>query len=209
MGGYNSGRQGGRPTIQATQSFVLNMASLTRAGIKPGFHGKATLRFGEESFPVDLEIDTRRGAPGFIDLTHETRHVHREQESIRYRISLNTSQPHFGGLRYWFCCPRTGTWAAKLYLPLGGRRFLSREAYRLAYACQREVRRDRLFRKARKMFWALGGEGYAMDQSAPPKPKGMWQRTYERKLGDWIAIEEAADMAFVEGAMRIIGRSAR
>jgi hypothetical protein len=38
------------------------------------------------------------------------------------------------GAGYWFCCPGTGKRAAKLFLPRGGHRFLSREAYRLGYA---------------------------------------------------------------------------
>jgi hypothetical protein len=181
------------------------MASPTRAGIKPGLHGNAVIRFGAEDFPVDLEIDTQSGGAGFINLTHKTRVVYRQPESVRYRVWLSTSRPHFGGLRYWFCCPQTGELAAKLYLPLGGHRFLSREAYRLAYACQRETPRDRLFRKARNLHRALGGDGEALGEHPPLKPKGMWQRTYDRKLARWIEVEEAADTAFVAKAMRILG----
>ena len=128
------------------------MASLTRAGLEPGLLARTTLHYGEEQFPVELTIDTLGEDAGFIDLAHDTRDT-RSPEWISYRIPLSWSQPHYGGWRYWFCCPGTGKRAAKLFLPRGGHRFLSREAYRLGYACQRETRTDRVMRKAR-------GEGY-------------------------------------------------
>ena len=48
-----------------------------------------------------------------------------------------TTRPHFGGLRWWFVCPRSGRRAAKLHLPPGGKYFAHREAYGLTYrSCQ-------------------------------------------------------------------------
>ena len=195
MGNYNSGRRGGRPTDEATQSFVLSMASLTCAGIGPGWYGKATIRYGEEEFPVELTVDMRSEGPGFIDFAHKTRDTSNPQP-IRYRIWLNWSRPHYGGRRYWFCCPGTGKWATKLFLPLGGHRFLSRGAYCLGYACQREARHDRLLRRARKLNHALGGDG-SLEGEAPGKPKGMHWRTYERKAAALRAAEERADEAWL------------
>jgi hypothetical protein len=49
MGGNNSGRWGGRPTAEATQSFVIQMASLTLAGIGPGLLSKTAIPFDEGS----------------------------------------------------------------------------------------------------------------------------------------------------------------
>lgn len=71
------------------------------------------------------------------------------------------------------CCPGTGRLAAKLLLPLGGLRFLGREAYGLGYACQRETRSSRVMHKARKLHRALGGDGIALGRDPPVKPKGM------------------------------------
>ena len=87
--------------------------------------------------------------------------------------------------------------AISLFLPLGGHRFLSRGAYLLAYACQRESRSDRLMRKARKLHRALGGDGEALGQDTPDKPKGMHWRTYERKVAAWSAAERRADEAWL------------
>jgi hypothetical protein len=194
MGGNNSGRWSGRPTSEATQSYVLHMASLTRAGIGPGRFGKVAFSLDQGQFPIELTIDTRSVGPGFIDFAHETRHP-RDPQPIRYRVWLNWSRPHYGGRRYWFCCPKTGEWATKLFLPLGGHRFLSRQGYRLGYACQRERRSDRLMRKAHKLHRALGGGDERLGGEAPDKPKGMHWRTYERRVAAWIAAEDQADMA--------------
>jgi hypothetical protein len=88
---------------------------------------------GEEHFPVELTIDTRGEDAGFIDFAHDTRDT-RSPERISYRIWL-TAEP--------IALPtivRLGRGAlgraraAKLFLPRGRHRFLSREAYRLGYA---------------------------------------------------------------------------
>jgi hypothetical protein len=52
-------------------------------------------------------------------------------------------------------------------------------------------------RKARKLHRALGGDGEALGQDAPDKPKGMHWRTYERKVARWQAAEERADEAWL------------
>lgn len=205
MGGLNSGRYGGRPTAEATQSFVLEMRSLTRAGIRPGILGKTIFHFGEERLPVELTIDTMREGPGWIDFAHETRDTN-DPKLVRYRIWLNWSQPRFGGRRYWFCCPGTGERAAKLFLPLGGHRFLSTQAYRLGYACQRETRTDRLMRRARKLHRALGGAGQDVDGDTPEKPKGMHWRTYERRLAEWTGAVERADEVFLMSLAPLLSR---
>ena len=206
MGGFGSGRYGAPPTSDATQSYVIAMASLTRSGIGPGLYGKAVIRFGEERFPVELTIDMRSEGPGFIEFAHETRDTS-DPQPIRYRIWLNWRRPHFGGRRYWFCCPGTGELAAKLFLPLGGHRFLSRGAYRLGYACQRETRSSRLMRKARKLHRALGGDGQDVDGDTPEKPKGMHWRTYERKIAAWEAAVARADDAWLMSLAPLLARS--
>src|SRR5260370_28297284 len=104
MGGFNSGRNGGRPTAEASQSLVIEMRSLTRAGIGPGLLGKTMIHFGEERFPVELTIDTRSDGPGFSDFSHETRDTC-DPKPIRYRIWLNWSRPRYGGRPYLVFCP--------------------------------------------------------------------------------------------------------
>ncbi len=52
-------------------------------------------------------------------------------------ISLTTSRPPFGGIRWWFRCPRTYRRVRVLHLPLGGRHFWSsgRNTYRRHGSC--------------------------------------------------------------------------
>jgi hypothetical protein len=112
--------------------------------------------------------------------------------------------PPYGGRRWWFVCPPTHRWVAKLFLPNGGWYFWSRQAYGLGYGCQRETLLDRRMRKARKLSYALGGDG---DMDLPPqKPKWMRWKTYERKLAAWEEAAVAADALF---GLRCAGLLAR
>jgi hypothetical protein len=61
----------------------------------------------------------------------------------------------------------------------GGRYFLCRHCYKVAYTSQSEPRYDRMLRRANKLRTALGGEPGTAYFIAP-KPKGMWQQTYEK-----------------------------
>jgi hypothetical protein len=57
--------------------------------------------------------------------------------------------------------------------------YLCRRCHQLAYQSQSENAADRAQRSAGKIRQRLGGDP---DRGAPlpPKPKGMWARTYER-----------------------------
>jgi hypothetical protein len=210
MGGYNSGRYGGRPTSEATNSFVLNIAALKRAKVlRRGILCLLTFTFDDfrRELPVSIRLDLRDDSNCYAELTHATRSTSAEAEQITYRIRLTTTRPHFGGERWWFICPRRGALAAKLYLPLGGRQFWSRSGYSLGYACQRESRRDRLMRRARKLNYRLGGNGALGD--VPDKPKGMHWRTYEGKAAALVEAERRVDDSLLLLVARLEARHGR
>ena len=168
MGGYGSGRHGGRPTSEATASFILDIAMLRQAGLRAGIIGTIRMTWTcswDGELPVEMRIDARSPDAAAIELRHVTRN--NEQREISYTVRLAATRPPLGGWRWWFICPSTGQLCGKLFLPLGGHCFLSRAAYRLGYACQRENRRDRLLRKASKLHRALGGDG-AYASPLPP-----------------------------------------
>ena len=72
---------------------------------------------------------------------------HRIEEVLR----LQTTRPTFGGVRWWFSCPRMldgeecGRRVGKLYRPPGGRYFACRRCLDLTYeSCQKSHRYDGL-----------------------------------------------------------------
>jgi hypothetical protein len=115
-----------------------------------------------------------------VRLKYTTTRWDGERRESGYWIQLETTPQPFGGRRWWFVCPRTGRRAAKLYLPNGAFTFASRQAYGLAYACQREPAHERALRRAFKLRGKLGAEGGVGDYI--PKPKWMRWRTFERAL---------------------------
>lgn len=115
----------------------------------------------------------------------------------------------FGGTRPYFICPGVvngvvcGRRVAKLYG--SGRYFLCRHCYRLRHASQSEGAWDRTLRRANKIRQRLGGDP-GLAALFPPKPKGMWRRTYERLRARTFDAETRAEEAF---ALRTEGLLAR
>ena len=162
--------------------------------IKPGAHlaGEVTFTFDDEE--IEIKFESLVGDPwdSWLRLKYRIHdHWSGEPHEIDDKIYLATTQPPFGGFRWWFVCPR-GNWRVrKLYLPLGGRHFRSRREYRLAYACQRETVYDRANRKARKLCRRLGGDW--ADDEYPDKPPRMRWTTYNRLMDRIVAADRIAD----------------
>jgi len=202
MGGSRSGRQGGRPTIEATASYILSAAVLKQ--LSPSSIASASGSFTYAGgFKVDFRFDGADTSRPYIELRHAIRA--QDDREIRYRVGLTATHPPYGGSRWWWICPRTGRRAFKLYLPLGGSQFWSREAYGLDYTSQREAPRDRLFRRARKLRLSIDPDSGAWD--VPQRRKWMRQRTYQRKLGAWLRLEGHLDEVFCERAERLLDRA--
>jgi hypothetical protein len=122
-----------------------------------------------------------------------------------YSVPLVALPQPFGGLRWWFICPRSGRRVAKLHMPLGAYQFAARRAYRLPYNSQRGTAQDRLRSRAMKLRRRLGDvNGEAGDDLY--KPKWMRWRTFDRKAEQIFALEEAADAEFVQVAARFLRR---
>lgn len=205
MGGSGSGRTGGRPTYESCASLVLTTTSFARAGLRAGMKGIWTVTYANSGkpFPVSITIDTTDPHFPFLQLSHARRSHPPASET--YRVPLRTTPQRFGGIRWWFECPRTGRRCTKLFLPLGGHQFWSRYAWRLGYASQREDAAGRAQRQARKISAALGDADHWMD-GPPPKPKWMRWRTYERRAARLAVYNDANDAAFVASAARLFRR---
>ena len=193
MGGYGSGRQGGRPTVESAWRFDID--ALVRAGaIKPGAYVEGSLKLPscDDELAIEFESSATNPRNSWLRLRYAIRDYWTgEQHQIDDKIYLTASRPWFGGQRWWFVCPNENRRVRKLYLPLGARRFRSRGAYRLAYASQRETVHDRAMRRAQKLCRRLGDD--PMDGHYPEKPPRMRGATYDRLLNKLIAADRVAD----------------
>jgi hypothetical protein len=191
MGGSNSGRYGGRPTVES--GLTLDLYRLIRQKLfQPGHRsgsitwthvgtGNRAGQIGYHAFMNDED--------GFVRLHYITTNAYSgEKQSSDYTIGLQTTPQPFGSRQWWFVCPRSGDLVAKLHLPNGAHTFASRKAHRLGYRSQREGPRDRARSRTQTLRYKLGGSMNLMEP-IPIKPKWMRWRTYERK----VARIEAAD----------------
>ena len=199
MGGSNSGRWGGRPTAEACASFGLSMRGMRpKEGSTIGF--RRTFTCDGEAFPVVVIFDWAEGGHPSARLRHSIRTG--DGAEVEYRVALARSPCRFGGERWWWRCPDSGARAFKLFLPRGGRRFWSREAYGLGYACQRGTALDRAHRaneKAERRLWWH-------DDGAPCPPPGMRRRTFERLVARWETAKERLEMEWEPRTLRVLAR---
>jgi hypothetical protein len=151
-----SGRRGGRPTTAGSFSFEVNHV-LRGARALPGRQKPAGLITWTCAFldrPQRLAYELER-----VDERHQAAHCtfagtdyHSGEELIfRFKATLQGTPAPYGGLRWWFVCPSSRKNVGKLYMPIGGRQFASREAWRLAYPSQGETTAARISRRAIKL----------------------------------------------------------
>jgi hypothetical protein len=194
MGGYGSGRSGGRPTVES--GLTLDLYRLIRQGLLVPSQslsgsivwtrvstGERTASMGYEAH---MSVDSGR-----IRLRYTTTTYGGEKRDSDYSIMLVTTPQPLGGRRWWFRCPRSGDLVSKLHLPNGAYTFASRRAYRLGYLCQRESPRDRSLSRAFALREKIGGKGGIGDYI--PRPKGMHTRTFEGVMEKIYGAEEIVD----------------
>jgi hypothetical protein len=129
-----------------------------RAGVTVSGGLKWTWSSGESSSSVSYMVDTL--VSGDEHLCLQYRHTG-TGEDIEQRIDLTTTPLPWGGLKWWFRCPRC--WPGsdslrrrKLYLPPGATHFGCRQCYDLTYeSCQEAHRFDAMYRS---MAAELGGD---------------------------------------------------
>jgi hypothetical protein len=192
MGGYGSGRQGGRPTTDRTESVKLSIYKVMR-----GFDGKTPIGRKWEYSTIDGELTAlvfpRDDRPPDVELRYRFDHDSRDTGDQVQTVQVTSSPCRFGGQRWWWICPRTGRRAAMLFLPNGGIRFLSREGYGLGYQSTRESRIDRAHRKAGRLYRKLGDTYDGPSSECPDKPKGMHWRIYNAICKQISVVERYID----------------
>lgn len=197
MGGYGSGRPGWHGKVEQCRSLDIN--KLRRAGaLAPGYgSGWQWTCDGEVVSSISL-----RASESALHLSYRMSSLPDDQANVSYSVPLTWVECTKGGSRPYFICPMSrngrycGRRVGKLYQR--GRWFACRHCHQLAYQSQSETRHDRLLRRRNKLSARLSPAGEV--DIFPPRPKGMWQSTYEARLQEIWRLEEEADAAFVEWA---------
>ena len=191
MGSVHSGRRSGKPVVE--DCLKLDLAWLMRLGpISDGQAGSGKVSWsigGALAGSMQFRLDLCDIASACLTIVYRRPPDSGRENVMRQTIRLAATPQPFGGHRWWMRCPVTGGRVRVLYMPPGGDCFASRGAWGLAYASERLSPFDRpfekLFRLQRKLkcpqSWA----------AVPLRPKGMWWRTYGRRMARFEALDGA------------------
>ena len=153
MGGYGSGWQGSKKAT-VEDSLCLSLPALVKKkALVAGSRTRGSWAWSYEgSKPharIVYEANLIDPDAAWLKLTYTA-----SGKPMEYSVQLVTTQPTYGGHRWWFLCPlvrkdgRPPRRVAKLYLPPGGRYFGSRQAYGLTYtSCQESGKFNGLYRR--------------------------------------------------------------
>lgn len=189
MGGDGSGkwsRHGSKDTAESCCR--IDVRYLHRQGwLAPGLYSLGWTAGGSPSGSASLAVSGEG-----LALIYRYRRGGSEWQDVIERVQLARTPCNYGGERVWFLCPGCSRRVAILYA--GGRLFLCRRCYGLAYASQREDAKDRAFSKTQAIRRCLGGQPGLL-APFPDKPKGMHWQTYMRLLREHHAAERVYDAA--------------
>jgi len=192
MGGFGSGRWNRWGSKTTTDSYrrldiqiLAKKGSVLPYGVKSGsWHWWSE---NESLGSIDYHSNTSSKSPYFQVMYL----LGQSGETMDYKILLTKTQPHYGGIRWWFKCPAQGCGRRVRILYLN-KIFACRTCLNLTYESQNEMAHDRLQRKAQKINHSLGGDG----EMYARRPKGMHRTTYRRKLEAMIHYSDLSDEMF-------------
>jgi hypothetical protein len=208
MGGWGSGRQGGKPLKE--DGVTIDLGLMLRKGwISEGRCGTGQLTWSNASgwsAKIGYSYDLIDPESASLTLDYRNRRGSEDWVSRKQHVRLVYTVPHYGGRRWWMACPVRGDRVGKLYLPSGGDIFAGRKAWGLAYRSQRAQSRDRPFERLFALQRRLGcPEGW---EQPVWRPKGMWRRTFERlerqywDLDQRCAVEMVSAFAILRGSLK-------
>ena len=172
MGGFGSGRQGGKSTMG--DMWALDIRKISRAGrLAPGQHFNwQWSRNGEPVANINLRTDTDR-----VTLIYRARSNGGEWKDMNYPVYLTWTPCTYGGQRAWWLCPAVGC-RRRVAVLYGGSVYACRHCHKLAYHSQREQPHDRAGSKADRLRDKLKWDAGILNGNGI-KPKGMHWRTFE------------------------------
>ena len=184
MGGFGSGRQGGRRCTDEIRA--LDVRKIARAGLLE--HGRS---FGWQWTCDEEVIASIRGLVDHdrVSLDYRQRIGGGEWQPMRYAVRLDWTPCEFGGRRPWWLCPAVGC-QRRVAVLYGGAVFACRRCHDLAYRCQRETWDDRAARRAesvrRRLGWEpgiLNGNGLVWSEGVSGKLEAPGWRDSRRAIG--------------------------
>lgn len=160
MGGFGSGRSywyTKKTTVEECR--VLSIFRFNEEGLlEPGTWRSGSwvwtnTRTGERTSSLNYTLSLADMENPWLRLEYRFKKPRKgEEDGVSYRIDLQTTPCHFGGVRWWFTCPLSVSGRAcqrrcgKLYLPPGGTYYGCRECYDLTYTSSQEAHKfDRLY----------------------------------------------------------------
>ena len=151
---------------------------------------------GEKFAEISCNVNTWDSPPTMTLRYTNTSGRTGEKTELNYPVYLTTTIPHYGGVRWWFLCPAKGC-GKRVGNIYGGKIFACRTCHNLAYESQNQTAPFRLLDQAQNVHRKLEGN---MDWwgVTPPKPKGMHQKTYDRKIVKLKRLSRAANIAVMQ-----------
>ena len=125
------------------ESTELCIFRLNKWGLLKGWHSTTitwSRRFSDSKSSAGLVVDATCSEP-YAKLSYTiTRHRDGSKQEYDYRIKLDKTRCHLGGVRYWFLCPNCGRRSGKLYRKPIGEMYLCRNCNDLTYESRNEPR---------------------------------------------------------------------
>jgi hypothetical protein len=159
MGGTGSGRwtyHDKRRTVEECWAMSISEVDRVLDFSKPGSIShlfRPTIpKTGKRMSPVRTKSKVGDDGKPLLGLSYTVKDRQGLEHRVEEVLRLQTTRPTFGGVRWWFSCPRMldgeecGRRVGKLYRPPGSRTFACRHCLELTYeSCQRSHRYDGLF----------------------------------------------------------------
>ena len=192
MGGFGSGGSRYQGRFTTSEACELSVAYLLRCGAlaRGGRSGISSWSARDKQVASIGWRTELAGAPRLY-LSYTYTRSGEAPRNVEESFHLATTQPHFGGVRWWIRC---ACWrrAGKLFMPRGGHLFRCRHCYRLSYASRNETPEWRAYRRLQKCDGRLDPAlakrrvpaDYLDGYTPPSKPKGMRWWKYDQIVSE-------------------------
>lgn len=204
MGGFGSGAP--RRTIYIDEASPLGATALMKAVGTPTAAGCGGFFRRSDGTPVGTwGLVATASHLADLMLTTPGDDGAGAMQSFSQRVEMEAQPQPFGGLRWWFVCPRTSRRCATIYRPPGARTFASRHAWPIAYRSKSQNGAERARSQSRRIRRQLGDEGLVGDPVRRP-PRMHWT-TFVRITDRLNAIEEHAFDDFLPVIGRVLAKT--